>query len=169
MRDRCWSLARSLLAPLSGPHAGSVATGLFAVALLMGATTARAQPQQFLFNHNGSLMSWQQDGPNVWVVYVEPRPGVVAVGVRPGSPLFVGQWTPQGLTGLAHVYAAGCPPFPYPVSGGYASRGVIALNGAAPVVDPYTCSALWYTWDSGNAHPSYNLVSAGGFIPGPVR
>jgi len=63
---------------------------------------------------------------------------------------------------LAHVYAAGCPPFPYPVSGGYVSRGVILMHGAAPVVDPYTCTVLWYTWDSANAHPSYSLVRAGG-------
>ena len=138
-------------------------------ALLVCATTAQAQPQQFLFDHNGSLMSWQQDGPNIWVVYVEPRPGVVAVGVRPGSPLFVGQWTEQGLVGLAHVYAAGCPPFPYPVSGGYVSRGVIVMHGAAPVVDPYTCAVLWYTWDSANAHPSYSLIRAGGPIPGAGR
>jgi hypothetical protein len=39
-------------------------------ALLVCATTAQAQPQQFLFDHNGSLMSWQQDGPNIWVVYI---------------------------------------------------------------------------------------------------
>src|SRR5271165_2780408 len=109
-----------------------------------------------------SLMSWQQDGPNVWVVYLEPRPGVIMVGVRPGSLLFVGLWTEQGLVGLAHVYAAGCPPFPYPVSGGYVYGGVIVMHGAAPVVDPYTCTVLWYTWDSANAHPSYRLVRAGG-------
>jgi hypothetical protein len=134
-----------------------------AVAIVLACTTsAHAQPQQFLFDHNGSLMSWQQDGPNLWVVYLEPRPGVVAVGVRPGSLLFAGQWTDQGLVGVDHVYAAGCPPFPYRVSGGYVSRGVIVMHGAAPVVDPYTCTVLWYTWESANAHPSYSLIRVGG-------
>jgi hypothetical protein len=167
MSNQCRVSVRALFVPLSIVWAGSRLKRLSVAALLLvSATAAYAQPQQWLFDHNGSLMSWQQDGPNIWIVYVDPRPGVVAVGVRPGSPLFVGQWTQQGLVGLAHVYAAGCPAFPYPVNGGYASRGVIVLHGAAPVVDPYTCSVLWYTWDSANAHPSYSLVRARVALPG---
>ena len=118
------------------------------------------QPQQILFDHNGSLMSWQQDGPNVRVVYLKPRRGVVAVGIRRGTVLFAGQWSDQGLVGNAHVFATECPPFPYRVSGGYGSNGVIVMHGAAPVVDPYTCAVLEYTLKSPNAHPSYSLITS---------
>jgi hypothetical protein len=119
------------------------------------------QPQQILFDHNGSLMSWQRDGPNVRVVYLKPRPGVGAVGIRPGTVLFAGQWSDQRLVGNAHVFATGCPPFPYRVSGGYVSNDVIVMDGAAPVVDPSTCTVLRYTLKSANAHPSYSLIRVG--------
>ncbi len=64
------------------------------------------------------------------------------------------------LRGHPHMHAE--TQFPYPVSGGYVSRSVIVMHGAAPVVDPYTCTVLWYTWDSANAHPSYSLIKVGG-------
>jgi hypothetical protein len=78
---------------------------VLALALAL-ATTARADD---LWLHNGSLMGV---GPDRTVVYLEPRPGVIAAGVTPGTVLFQGD--ADNVHGTAFGFSYGCPPTRYP-------------------------------------------------------
>jgi hypothetical protein len=108
----------------------------FLCSLVLLATAAHAE--NFLV-HNGSLMALRAfPGGRIEIRYVEPRPGLWDVGVRPGTILLRGQWVGPVLNAEARVFSAFCGPLPYPVRGGE-QGAVLVLNGVAPIVDPYSC------------------------------
>jgi len=96
--------------------------------------------------HNGSLVSvLSLPNGGMEIQYVQPRVGMLEVGVRPGTILVQGRWggpPPGTLTGTAFVFSGICPPTPYRVEGSMAPDGSLVLTGPAPVVDPYSCGVL---------------------------
>jgi hypothetical protein len=93
--------------------------------------------------HNGSLVSvLSLPNGGMQIQYIQPRVGLLEVGVRPGTILLQGRWSgpPPGLlTGTAFVFTGVCPPTPYRVEGSTAPDGSLVLTGPAPVVDLYSC------------------------------
>ncbi len=96
--------------------------------------------------HNGSLVSvLSLPNGGMQIQYVQPRVGMLEVGVRPGTILVQGRWggPPPGImTGTAFVFSGICPPTPYRVEGSIAPDGSLVLTGPAPVVDPSSCGVL---------------------------
>jgi hypothetical protein len=96
--------------------------------------------------HNGSLVSvLSLPNGGMQIQYIQPRVGLLEVGVRPGTILLQGRWSgpPPGLlTGTAFVFTGICPPTPYRVEGSMAPDGSLVLTGPAPVVDPYSCTVV---------------------------
>lgn len=110
-----------------------------------------APPPGTFATHNGSLMSVVVDGHGgMQIAYADPRPGLAAIGVRPGTVLIRGHWAGPTLQATAVVYAGECGVIPYPVSGTALPNGVLTLAGAAPIVDPYSCAVLAMAW-TGNS------------------
>jgi hypothetical protein len=91
--------------------------------------------------HNGSLVSvLSLPKGGMQIQYIQPRVGLLEVGVRPGMILLQGRWSgpPPGLlTGTAFVFTGICPPTPYRVEG-----STTVLTGLAPVGDPYSCPVV---------------------------
>jgi hypothetical protein len=115
-----------------------------------------AQPpaQYQLASHNGSLMRVESLGDGQIVIrYADPKPPLWPLGVGPGTVLLRGTWDwKQGvLRATAVVFTYACGPVPYSVEGSVTREGVLTLIGAAPVIDPWTCVTLGYTWTSPNA------------------
>jgi hypothetical protein len=109
-----------------------------------------------LLLHNGSLMELiGLPAGMIEIRYVEPRPGLWGVGVRPGTLLIRGQWNGAMLNAQAFVFSF-CGATPYPVSGGVDLNNVLMLTGLAPIVDPYSCGVL-------SAAPTHNSVLV--FVP----
>jgi hypothetical protein len=91
--------------------------------LILGSTTALAQPPQFILGHNGSIMQANFDPRTgaFTIVYAQPKPSLLAIGVVPGTLLIS---VPDGYQ---DVYKG----FPYRLlSGGQ----VEALTGDGPRV-----------------------------------
>ena len=117
---------------------------LGAVILLALVTTSPAQP----VGHNGSLMEMAIDQRTgaFTIVYAQPKPSLLAIGVTPGVLLIRGQMSPPNLVqAIAHVYDLQCGAVPYPVAGRY-DGPVLILEGPAPVVWARTCIIAEYIW-----------------------
>lgn len=103
-------------------------------------------------SHNGSLVTVAAIGDGGQEIrYLRPRLGLAEVGVIPGTLLFRGQWSgppPQVIDGTAFVFAPGCPPIPYAVTGGV-DGNVLVLRGPAPLVTPW-CAVVGLAW-TGNS------------------
>jgi hypothetical protein len=104
-----------------------------------------------IWDHNGSMMRWIGVGQERWVVYLDPRPGIRAVGVQPGMLLFQGRKIGNWMGGAAYIFKAGCEPAAYRVEGLVYSDTDVTLHGVAPVWHPYSCAVMGYTWDGPNA------------------
>ncbi len=100
------------------------------------ATTAEATAStaaSILWNHNGSLMRLIADGVTRTMVYEEPRDGMAKAGARQGSVVFEGTRTGNSYSGTAYIFAKGCKPRGYQVSGEIAEgERRITLHGLAP-------------------------------------
>lgn len=103
--------------------------------------------------HNGSVMRLEGTGSERRFVYEAPRAGIRKVGAKPGTLLFEGQLDGQRYAGTAYVFAEGCPPQPYPVTGRLSDGGRrVVMTGKAPRLGP-SCNAtgtrddtLVFTW-----------------------
>lgn len=126
---------------------GTVATA----ALLTVGGTVPTCGEESIWTHNGSLVRWVSSGRNRWLYYVEPRPALAAIGVRSGTLLFEGQGAANILVGTAYVFSENCSPTPYHVEGVIYSETEVRLDGAVPIVDPYSCEVVDSTWDSNHA------------------
>jgi ferredoxin-thioredoxin reductase catalytic subunit len=106
------------------------------------------------FWHNGSIVeaTFYADHA-ISIRYAEPKDSLPA-NMR-GAVLFEGRiGRDGGLTGIAYTFKTGCPPAPYSVTG--ISRPTnIALTGASPVRDPYSCAITGRTYRSPNARLSF--------------
>jgi hypothetical protein len=108
--------------------------------------------QQQMVTHNGSLMQvTPYNASQIEISYVDPRPSLWGVGVRPGSVLLRGQWLGSQLSATAYIYTHRCGPIPYSVIGSVNTAGVLTLSGPAPVIDPYLCVVHGLTWNSDNS------------------
>jgi len=115
-------------------------TVLAAIALALHATAASADG---LVTHNGSLMEViKLQFDTVEIRYVQPRPGLWEIGVRPGTVLLRGKWVGPTLYATAVVFSGECAPIPYPVSGFVDQNNVLVLQGPSPWVDPESCRVL---------------------------
>jgi hypothetical protein len=115
---------------------------------LIAATTALAG--ESIWNHNGSIMRWVGVGPERWVSYLDPRLGLRAVGVQPGTLLFRGRRIGNWMEGTAYTFSAGCAPAAYWVEGSIYSDTDVTLQGPTPIQDPYSCAVIGYSWYSPN-------------------
>lgn len=106
-----------------------------------------------LWLHNGSVMRLEASGNERRIFYEAPRAGLRKVGAAPGTLLFEGLADGQTFSGTAHVFAAGCAPQPYAVTGRISDGGRrIVMTGKAPRISP-ACQAtglrddtLVFTW-----------------------
>ena len=107
-----------------------------------------------LVSHNGSLMQVTSQGNGaITISYVDPKPELWPVGVRPGTILLRGTWDfkQRTIEATAVVFTFACGAVPYGVGGTINSAGVLTLVGAAPVIDPWHCITVGWTWASANA------------------
>jgi uncharacterized caspase-like protein len=90
-----------------------------------------------LWSHNGSLMRLEaNDTARRWF-YVTPRPGIRNEGVTSGTLLFSGVRQGDTYSGTAHIFRAGCRPFPYSVAGTVSpDQRTVTLRGVAPRPGP---------------------------------
>lgn len=88
------------------------------------------------WTHNGSVMVLAANGDIRRFVYQEPREGMQAVGVSPGTTLFEGSRQGDRYSGTAYIFASGCDPTPYAVSGTVSNdERTVVMRGKAPSVD----------------------------------
>ena len=115
-------------------------TVLAAAAVALSATAASADG---LITHNGSLMETIKFSfDTIEIRYVQPRPGLWEIGVKPGTLLLRGKWVGPTLYATAVVFSGDCDPTPYPVEGHVEAGNVLVLRGPAPWVDPYSCRVI---------------------------
>lgn len=83
--------------------------------------------------HNGSIMRLDANGKTRRFFYDVPRPGMRNVGVTPGTLLFEGMRDGNTYAGTAYIFAKGCKPAPYAVSGEVSDGDrKITMTGQAP-------------------------------------
>lgn len=112
---------------------------------------------QALYDHNGSQMRLVEDGTTLRIFYEQPRPGIAAVGVRPGTLLFEGTLDDNlYLEGMTRIFSARCGEIDYYVYGRYVRGGSFTLNGAAPVLEQGSYRIVDNVYEGDNA----NLVFA---------
>jgi clan AA aspartic protease (TIGR02281 family) len=93
-------------------------------------------------------MSLDLAGDQLQFAYVQPRPGMIEAGARPGSQLFDGRLQGAHISGVARIFSWQCGQFPYRVDGEVSSDGThITLTGAKPRVDRATCAPKGSTPD----------------------
>ncbi len=87
------------------------------------------------WNHNGSVVYLIATGNKREFYYSQPRPGMVAQGVTPGTLLFTGYVSGSGYRGTAFLFSARCGPRSYAVSGKVQETGgrVIMTGNATNV------------------------------------
>jgi hypothetical protein len=99
--------------------------------------------------HNGSIMNVRAnpDTGAVIIEYAQPKPELLAIGVRPGTLLFDGQWASKDvLVGNARVYNLVCGSIPYRVEGGIVDpAGTLVLRGPQLRVNQW-CQPYYYEW-----------------------
>ena len=118
-----------------------------------------------MWNHNGSLMSLELAGSQLRFAYVQPRPGMVDAGARPGSQLFEGHLQGARIFGVARIFVWQCGQFPYQVDGEVSNNGThITLKGSAPWVERATCALKGSTPDVLN----FDLKSGPPIAMGPT-
>ncbi len=89
-----------------------------------------------LWLHNGSFMRLEASGEKRVIRYDTPRKGMLAAGARRGTVLFEGRREGETYSGVAYVFAKGCPPSSYAVAGEVsADERRITMTGNAPRLD----------------------------------
>ncbi len=118
-----------------------------AVLPLSAANAAAAE-----WDHNDSLMRFEEDGKKRRFVYADPRQALLGAGVKSGTVLFDGEEKDDGrIAGYAKLFRKGCDPVDYFVEGAYdKDKGEILLQGQAPIYSGDGCKITGYT-DSGSA------------------
>jgi hypothetical protein len=137
---------------------------MLAVCSALASLSAASSPAQSangsLWDHNGSKMTWQEDGEKRKFVYTEPKEGLDKAGIRPGTVLFEGKRKPDGrLAGMAKIFRGGCNPVDYFVEGTYEQRkGQIVLQGQAPVYGEKGCEVSGYSDSSPASTLSFSYL-----------
>jgi hypothetical protein len=85
------------------------------------------------WKHNGSIMSMSEEQGSLEIAYVQPRPGMSAVGVRADTTLFLGQRDGDQVEGTAYLFNPNCGPLGYQVKGQFLNgRNTLLLSGMSP-------------------------------------
>jgi hypothetical protein len=88
------------------------------------------------WTHNGSVVTFNEAGGTLEIDYEAPRPGMMAVGARQGTMLFLGTRTGAQIEGKAYIFHPRCGPHEYEVRGEMLDGGNVALlTGLAPKVN----------------------------------
>lgn len=120
------------------------------LSLLAGASAAHADSY---YNHNGSIMRVVEQGNWLRIIYEQPRPGLVSIGLRPGTLLLEGQF--DGglyLDGMTRIFSERCREVDYYVYCQYQRDGDFTLSGAAPVLESDGCRIVDNIYDGDNAN-----------------
>lgn len=99
------------------------------------------------WDHNGSLMRFEEDGKKRKFVYDRPREALATAGIRVGAVLFDGEEKTDGrLAGYAKLFRKGCDPVDYFVEGAYdKAKGELLLQGQAPIYSGEGCKITGYS------------------------
>jgi len=101
-----------------------------------------------LWDHNGSIVSLKADKLNREFYYEQPRSGLQAYGVEPGTLLFSGKRSGKSYSGTAYVFTKSCGVKPYQVSGPISENDEqVTMTGQAPRVDS-NCQITGYRDDT---------------------
>lgn len=87
--------------------------------------------------HNGSIVGLKKDGLRRTLIYLRPRDGLDAIGIRAGTVLFDGG-TPDGslYQGQSQTFLKRCGSVKFPIAGQVANDNkAISLIGSAPKFD----------------------------------
>lgn len=139
---------------------------LIAVATSLTLQAAAAQPDPPIYAmHNGSIMTVFADRINktVVIVYAEPKPSLITIGVQPGTLLFDGTWDNGVVRGYARVYNLVCGAIPYAVSGGLDPSGALVLRGPQLRVNQF-CQPYYYEWTQ-NSVLVFTIINQQGELP----
>lgn len=80
--------------------------------------------------HNGSVMTLTESQGDLEIAYIDPRAGLVAVGVRANTILFSGLTTGNRVEGKAYTFNSVCGPVGYQVNGQFLNeKNVLLLSG----------------------------------------
>lgn len=142
----------------SGRRAGFLLGLCVSLIGLSAVLNSPAQAGESIWTHNGSMIRWVSSGQERWMYYLAPRSSLAAIGVEPEMLLFHGRRIGRSLVGTAYVFSSNCPPTPYPVEGTIYSETDVKLEGAVPVVDPYSCAVHGYTCENHNASLRFRYV-----------
>jgi hypothetical protein len=118
----------------------------------IGFLSSQAHAAPSLWDHNGSVMQFEEKGQKRRFIYEEPRRALTPAGVKTGTVLFDGEEKKDGrLAGYAKLFRKGCDPVDYFVEGAYdKAKGEILLQGQAPIYTGNGCKITGYT-DEGSA------------------
>lgn len=121
--------------------------GALAALAAMSVSISPAEAKSSFWDHNGSKMTFEEDGEKRRFVYTEPKEGLDKAGIRPGTVLFDGKRKPDGrFAGFAKIFRGGCNPVDYFVEGAHDERkGEIVLQGQAPVYGEKGCDVAAYS------------------------
>jgi hypothetical protein len=114
-------------------------------------TTAHAQtkiasPEPTIWDHNGSVMYFVENGLSREFHYQKPRPGMLEAGARSGSLLFRGQVDNGQYVGTAYIFNPRCGQIPFQVKGPVLDNDErIVLTGQAPQVGRHCRIDAFYT------------------------
>ena len=109
---------------------------------------ARDEATESIWTHNRSTMRLVSRGEQRFIYYLNPRDGLQAVGVTSGTLLFNGSRSGGSYHGTARIFARGCPPSTYQVSGSVAPNDRrIEMRGQRPHVDEKNCRVTSYSDD----------------------
>ncbi len=120
----------------------SVLTALLAGGFLVNAAASAAEST---WTYNGSSVLLVENGQNVTITYLEPRPMLRREGVKRGTVLLRGKVSSGTLTGTSYVFKQDCAPVAYEVSGSYQPGGgqtTFELSGVVPQRDPAGCAVV---------------------------
>jgi hypothetical protein len=78
-------------------------------------------------------MSISEKNGNLEIAYLQPRQGMLTVGVRANTTLFVGQRDGELVEGTAYIFHPKCGPFGYQAKGQFLEgQRLLHLEGMSP-------------------------------------
>ncbi|MEL6920267.1 MAG: SH3 domain-containing protein [Pseudomonadota bacterium] len=123
-------------------------------------TALPAMAADFFYDHNGSRMRVNVQGPEVRIFYQQPRSGLQGVGVRSGTLLFDGRVANGYLEGMSRIFNRRCGEVDYFVYGDFQPGRTFTLTGAAPVLSQTSCRIVDNVYEGSNANLVFSALGA---------
>jgi hypothetical protein len=93
------------------------------------------KPTDKYWDHNGSQMDLETDGPTRKFVYRTPRAALIQAGVRTGTVLFDGKRAGDQYSGIAYLFSGSCGKRSYRVSGPVSDdQRSVTMQGKKPIL-----------------------------------